>query len=91
VFVVFAFGLLHGLGFAGVLTEVGLPREDFVTGLVAFNVGVEGGQLAVIAIAFLAVGLGFRNKPWYRARVVMPLSALIALTGLYWMVERLLG
>lgn len=89
--VVFAFGLLHGLGFAGVLTEIGLPREDFVTGLVAFNVGVEGGQLAVIAIAFAAVGFWFRNKPWYRARVVMPLSALIALTGLYWMVERLLG
>jgi hydrogenase/urease accessory protein HupE len=91
VFVVFAFGLLHGLGFAGVLTEIGLPREDFVTGLVAFNVGVEGGQLAVIALAFLAVGLWFRNKPWYRTRVVIPLSALIALTGLYWMVERLLG
>jgi len=91
VVVVFAFGLLHGLGFAGVLTEIGLPREDFVTGLVAFNVGVEGGQLAVIALAFLGVGYGFRNKPWYRTRVVMPLSALIALTGSYWMVERLLG
>jgi len=91
VFVVFAFGLLHGLGFAGVLTEIGLPREDFVTGLVAFNVGVEGGQLAVIAIAFLAFGYWFRDRPWYRRRVVIPLSALIALTGLYWMVERLLG
>jgi len=89
--VVFAFGLLHGLGFAGVLTEIGLPREDFVTGLIAFNVGVEGGQLAVIAIAFAAVGFWFRNKPWYRARVVIPASALIALTGLYWMAERLLG
>lgn len=89
--VVFAFGLLHGLGFAGVLTEIGLPREDFVTGLVAFNIGVEGGQLAVIAIAFAAVGFWFRDKPWYRARVVIPASALIALTGLYWMVERLLG
>jgi hydrogenase/urease accessory protein HupE len=91
VFVVFAFGLLHGLGFAGVLTEIGLPREQFVTGLVAFNVGVEGGQLAVIALAFLAVGYWFRNKPWYRVRVVLPLSALIALTGVYWMVERLIG
>jgi len=91
VFVVFGFGLLHGLGFAGVLTEIGLPRDEFVTGLIAFNVGVEGGQLAVIALAFLAVGYWFRHKPWYRARVVLPLSALIALTGGYWMVERLLG
>jgi len=91
VFVVFAFGLLHGLGFAGVLTKIGLPREQFVTGLIAFNVGVEGGQLAVISIAFLAVGYWFRNKPWYRTRVVLPLSALIAITGMYWMVERLIG
>lgn len=91
VFVVFGFGLLHGLGFAGVLTEIGLPREQFVTGLIAFNVGVEGGQLAVISLAFLTVGYWFRNKPWYRARVVLPSSALIALTGLYWMVERLIG
>ncbi len=91
VFVVFGFGLLHGLGFAGVLTEIGLPRDEFVTGLIAFNVGVEGGQLAVIALAFLAVGYWFRHRPWYRARVVLPLSALIALIGLYWMVERLLA
>ena len=91
IFVVFGFGLLHGLGFAGVLTEIGLPRDEFVTGLVAFNVGVEGGQLAVIAIAFLAVGYWFRHRPWYRQRVVLPLSALIALTGMYWMVERLIG
>ena len=91
VFVVFGFGLLHGLGFAGVLTEIGLPRDEFVTGLIAFNVGVEGGQLAVIALAFLAVGYWFRKKQWYRMRVVLPLSALIALTGMYWMVERLIG
>ena len=91
VFVVFGFGLLHGLGFAGVLTEIGLPRDEFVTGLIAFNVGVEGGQLAVIALAFLAVGYWFRHKPWYRTRVVLPLSAAIALTGAYWVVERLAG
>jgi hypothetical protein len=91
IFVVFGFGLLHGLGFAGVLTEIGLPRDEFVTGLIAFNVGVEGGQLAVIALAFLAVGYWFRHKPWYRTRVVLPLSAAIALTGAYWVVERLAG
>lgn len=91
IFVVFGFGLLHGLGFAGVLTEIGLPRDEFVTGLIAFNVGVEGGQLAVIALAFLAVGYWFRHRPWYRQRVVLPLSAMIALTGMYWMVERVIG
>jgi hypothetical protein len=88
-FVVFGFGLLHGLGFAGVLQEIGLPRSEFVTGLISFNVGVEFGQLAVITLAWLATGLWFRHKPWYRARIVWPASALIALTGLYWTVERM--
>ena len=53
---VFAFGLLHGMGFAGALKELGLPRSEFVTALVTFNVGVEAGQLAVIGAAFLLVG-----------------------------------
>jgi hypothetical protein len=91
VLVVFGFGLLHGLGFAGVLTEIGLPREQFVTGLVAFNLGVELGQLSVIALGALLLGYAWRARPWYRGRVVMPASALIALTGLYWTVERVLG
>jgi hypothetical protein len=90
-FVVFGFGLLHGLGFAGVLEEIGLPRGEFVTGLLSFNVGVELGQLAVIAIAYLLVGHWFKHRPWYRARVVIPASALIAATGAYWTVERLFG
>ena len=54
---VFAFGLLHGMGFAGVLQELGLPRSEFVTALLTFNLGVEAGQLAVIGAAFLLVGL----------------------------------
>ena len=91
VFVVFAFGLLHGLGFAGVLAEIGLPRNEFVTGLIAFNVGVEGGQLTVIALAALLFGYWFRLRPWYRTRIVLPLSAAIALIGLYWTVERFAG
>jgi hydrogenase/urease accessory protein HupE len=91
VFVVFGFGLLHGMGFAGVLQEVGLPRSEFLTGLLTFNLGVELGQLTVIALAFLAVGLWFRERPWYRVRIVIPASALIAATGLYWTVERLAG
>jgi hypothetical protein len=89
VWVVFGFGLLHGLGFAGVLTALGLPPGDFLPALIAFNVGVELGQLAVIALAFLAVGLWFGRRPWYRRRVVLPASALIALVGAWWTVERL--
>lgn len=84
---VFAFGLLHGMGFAGVLSELGLPRSEFLPALIAFNVGVEAGQLAVIALAFLAVGL-FRDRSWYRRAVVVPASCLIAAVGLYWSVQR---
>ncbi len=87
-FVVFGFGLLHGLGFAGVLHEIGLPRSEFLTGLITFNVGVELGQLAVITLAFLLVGYWGKDRPWYRARVIVPASAVIALTGAYWTVER---
>jgi hypothetical protein len=88
--VVFGFGLLHGLGFAGVLSELGLPRGEFVTALVGFNAGVELGQLAVIALALAAVGW-FRGRTWYRARVVVPASCAIAAVGLYWAVQRTLG
>lgn len=88
--IVFLFGLLHGLGFAGVLTDLGLPESEFVTALVTFNIGVEFGQLAVIALAFLTIGW-FRHKPWYHSRIVVPASCLIGLVGLYWTVERVLG
>ncbi len=84
---VFGFGLLHGLGFAGALGELGLPRGDFVTGLLAFNTGVELGQLAVLAGAFLATS-PLRGKPWYRRLVVVPLSLVIALVGVYWTATR---
>jgi hypothetical protein len=89
--VVFCFGLLHGLGFAGVLEEVGLPQGQFVPALVSFNVGVELGQLAVIALAYLAVGIWGYNKTWYRPRVVIPASAAVAAVGLFWTVQRVLG
>jgi hypothetical protein len=84
---VFAFGLLHGLGFAGVLRELGLPREEFLTALVTFNLGVEAGQLTVIAAALLLV-FPFMKRGWYHQRVVIPASVAIALTGLYWTLVR---
>lgn len=86
--VVFCFGLLHGLGFAGALSSLGLPRSEFLTALVTFNLGVEGGQLAVIALAFVAVGSWARRETWYRSRVVVPASLAIAAVGLYWTVQR---
>jgi hypothetical protein len=86
--VVFCFGLLHGMGFAGVLNEIGLPRSEFVPALLSFNLGVECGQLSVILAAFLAFGLPFRRKPWYRQRIVIPGSLAIAAIGLYWSIQR---
>jgi hypothetical protein len=86
---VFAFGLLHGMGFAGVLKEVGLPRSEFVTALLTFNVGVEVGQLAVIGAAFMLVGWTCANRAWYHSRIVVPMSTLIACIAVYWTIERL--
>jgi hypothetical protein len=88
--IVFMFGLLHGMGFAGVLSEIGLPRSEFVPALLAFNVGVELGQLAVIFAAFVLT-LPFRHKPWYRRAIVIPGSLLIAAIALYWFVQRSAG
>jgi hypothetical protein len=86
--VVFCFGLLHGMGFAGVLRKIGLPRSEFVTALFSFNLRVECGQLTVILGAFLLLGVPFRNKPWYRKRIVVPGSLVIAVVGLYWFIQR---
>jgi hypothetical protein len=86
---VFGFGLLHGMGFAGALKELGLPRSEFVTALVTFNVGVEAGQLAVIGAAFALVGWYCADRVWYRRRVVVPTSMLIACTAVYWTIQRL--
>lgn len=88
---VFCFGLLHGLGFAGVLTELGLPQRDFLVGLLAFNGGVEIGQLAIILVAYFSVGIWVIGYPWYRERVAVPISAIIGLVGIYWFVERVTG
>lgn len=87
--VIFGFGLLHGLGFASVLGEVGLQPSRFLTGLIGFNIGVEIGQLVIILVAYIAVGFWFHQKPWYRRVVTIPASVLIGLIATYWLIERL--
>jgi hypothetical protein len=83
--------LLHGMGFAGVLRDLGLPRQQFVNALISFNLGVEAGQLSVIAAAFLAIALWQRNHTAYRRLVVQPASIVIALVGLFWTIQRALS
>ena len=86
---VFAFGLLHGLGFASVLADFGMERGAFMTSLISFNVGVELGQLTILLACFALVGYWFGQRSWYRKWVTVPASALITVIALYWMVERL--
>jgi hypothetical protein len=88
--VVFCFGLIHGLGFASALKELGLPKGNFFAALISFNVGVELGQLTVIAAA-AALTVWFWAKPWYRKAIVIPGSAIIAAIGLFWAGQRALG
>lgn len=88
--VIFVFGLLHGLGFASVLADVGLPQGQYALSLISFNIGVELGQLTVIALAFICL-LPFRNKTWYQTTLVKNLNGAIAIMASYWLFERLLG
>ena len=95
--VVFGFGLIHGLGFAGFFGELGLPPGQFWSALIGFNVGVEIGQLSVILVAAL-IGFALRHvlndldgSQRYRSHVARPASLLIGLTGLWWGVTRLVA
>ena len=85
--VVFFFGLIHGLGFAGALSAFDLDPTSLVIGLLGFNVGVEFGQLAVIALVFGAT-FWLTEEKAYRKWVVVPGSSVIALMGIYWTLER---
>ena len=87
--VVFVFGLLHGMGFASMLTDFGMPNGDFTLALIFFNIGVELGQLSILALAFVFVAYWLRDKSWYRNIIIIPASLTISLIGLYWTWDRL--
>lgn len=94
--IVFLFGLIHGMGFASALSEIGLPKNAYFTSLIMFNVGVELGQLTVICISYLlfrklylAIANRFTKTPDYRKNIVVPVSIVIAAIALYWTIERI--
>ena len=85
--VAFIFGLIHGFGFASVLAELGLPKETLVLSLLGFNLGVELGQLVIVA-AFLPLAFALRSTGFYRKGVFMGGSAITLLVALVWLAER---
>jgi hydrogenase/urease accessory protein HupE len=88
--ITFPFGLIHGFGFAGALKEIGLPRAQIPEALVLFNLGVETGQLAVLAVV-LPLIYWLRRFEWFRDRAVKILSGAVALAGLIWFIGRVRG
>ena len=87
--VVFLFGLVHGMGFASALGQLGLPRNSYLSSILMFNLGVELGQLTVIFSAFILFGKWFGNKPWYRKAIVITLSVIITIIAGFWTIQRL--
>lgn len=88
ILLVFMFGLIHGLGFASSLNEIGLPRNKFLTSILSFNVGVELGQISIILAVFLLLVRPFGKRRDYRKWIVSPLSVIIGITALYWTIQR---
>jgi hypothetical protein len=88
--VAFVFGLIHGFGFASVLTELGLPRDALVLALVGFNLGVEAGQLAIVAV-FLPLAYFLRRSWFYRRVILLGGSMAIVAVAMIWLLERALN
>jgi hydrogenase/urease accessory protein HupE len=88
--ITFPFGLIHGFGFAGALQEINLPRSSVPTALVTFNLGVEAGQLAVMALILPLIFL-LREKSWFEPKVVKIVSGAVALAGGIWFVSRVVS
>ncbi len=89
--VAFAFGLVHGFGFAGALAEIGLPQGEVVTALLAFNLGVEAGQLLVIAGMIALLAAMTRFVPKLERPAIRASSYAIGAIGSFWLIERVIG
>lgn len=86
---IFIFGLIHGMGFANALLELGIPQDHFIVSLLSFNLGVEFAQVSIILLLYFLISKWFANKKWYKNRIVYPVSTLIACIAMYWFVIRL--
>jgi hypothetical protein len=86
--VIFIFGIIHGLDFATAFERADFSPNDTFIGLIGFNVGLECGQLGIFLLAFLAIGW-FRSRTWYRIRIVIPTSCVMAFTASIWMIHRI--
>ena len=89
--VAFGFGLIHGFGFAGTLREIGLPEGDVPTALLAFNLGVEAGQLVIVSLGLAALALIRRLAPPALRPVKLAASYAIGITASFWFIQRLVG
>jgi len=87
--IIFAFGLIHGTGFASALNEIGLPPGKFYLSVFSFNLGVEIGQVVVILCLFAFLINPFRKRMWYRSAILAPVSCVIAITAIYWTLIRI--
>lgn len=81
--IIFLFGLIHGMGFASALKEIGIPQNNFFIAVLFFNIGVELGQVFVILLAYFLITKWVSKKTWYKSRIVYPLSSLIACIAMY--------
>jgi hypothetical protein len=86
---VFGCGLLHGLGFAGALSEIGLEAQTYFRDLIAFNIGLELGQLFVVFVMHIALGFWFAKQPYWNSKIKKPLSICIATIGFIWFIQRI--
>ena len=88
--VAFLFGLLHGFGFAGALSEIGLPQDDVAAALLTFNLGVEAGQLMIVALCLAILWLLRRYGEQYLRPVVLASTYIIGIMASFWLFDRLL-
>lgn len=88
---VFLFGLVHGMGFANALQEIGLPQSQMIQALLGFNLGVELAQVSIILGCYFIIAIWIREKRWYQSHVVNPVSVAISSVALFLAIQRFLS